>query len=404
MTQSAATVSTLSSERQIALPTARIKTLPGGPRGVGTRRGRNVGGCEDVTQADDGLACGRRIWWLLSASSLGYLAAGLMWMRTNTAFPFSPQYDPAVHPDATPVDRAAAAPWVTATAALGLAVTAGMRARLPGHILRRTVAAAAVSLGVVSLVLVPDGRGLVAAAHVPVLLVGKPFGWPPGVSISSQLPWPVVHQLVLMGVGGAWLIAALRYARSSRNACVWCGRACEQGSPARVCRLLTWGRMGVAVAVLSPAAYATSRIAWALDIPLGVTDRFLVDMRADEPTVFVGGAAMASLALGGALLTLGLVARWGERWPWWIPRWRGRAVRPLIAVVPSLIVAALLVSAGKGWHVSAARGELPESVFGPNWATVVFGATLIPWGLGLGLAAYCYWLRRRGPCRRCGLT
>jgi hypothetical protein len=74
----------------------------------------------------------------------------------------------------------------------------------------------------------------------------------------------------------------------------------------------------------------------------------------------------------------------------------------MVAVVPAMTVAALLVSAGKGWHDSAARGELPESVFGPNWATVVFGATLIPWGVGLGAAAHLYWLRRRGTCRRCG--
>jgi hypothetical protein len=70
-------------------------------------------------------------------------------------------------------------------------------------------------------------------------------------------------------------------------------------------------------------------------------------------------------------------------------------------VVPSLVVATLLISAGKGWYVSAVAGHLPERVFGENWATVIFGATLPVWGLALAAAGYAYWLRRRGPCPKC---
>jgi len=125
-------------------------------------------------------------------------------------------------------------------------------------------------------------------------------------------------------------------------------------------------------------------------------------MREDEPTIFVAGAMMALLGLAGATLTIGLVAPWGEHWPRWIPYLRGRRIPPPVVIVPSMGVAALLVSAGKGWYVSAALGRLPEELFGPNWATVVFGATLPIWAIALGAAGYAYWLRRRGVCSRCG--
>jgi hypothetical protein len=256
-------------------------------------------------------------------------------------------------------------------------------------------------MGVGCLVAVPDGRGLVAAAHVPVLLVGKPFGWPPGVTISSQLPWAVVHQLLLMVVGAGWLTAAVVARRAGRGACTRCGRGLRRVDGLSPPAAERWGRRAVVVAVVSPAAYASSRIAWALDLPFGVTREWMNQMRADEPTIFVAGAAMGTLGLAGALLTLGLVAGWGEVWPRWIPHFRGRPVRPMTAVVPASVVAVLLVSAGKGWHVAAARGELPEAVLGPNWATVIFGVTLVPWGVALAVAAYCYWLRRRGECPRC---
>jgi hypothetical protein len=46
-------------------------------------------------------------------------------------------------------------------------------------------------------------------------------------------------------------------------------------------------------------------------------------------------AALATLAVGGAILTLGLIQRWGEVFPRWIPFVGGKRVPISLAVVPA---------------------------------------------------------------------
>jgi hypothetical protein len=52
-----------------------------------------------------------------------------------------------------------------------------------------------------------------------------------------------------------------------------------------------------------------------LGIPLGVTREFLREEARDTPDIWLAGTALATLAVGGATLTLGLVQRWGEVYP-----------------------------------------------------------------------------------------
>jgi hypothetical protein len=54
--------------------------------------------------------------------------------------------------------------------------------------------------------------------------------------------------------------------------------------------------------------YATTRYVWALGIPLGVDQEFLEGVR----TKIYFGAGLGTLAVGGAVLTLGLVQRWAR--------------------------------------------------------------------------------------------
>jgi hypothetical protein len=335
--------------------------------------------------------------------SLGYLVGGMAWSRTGAGFPFGPDGDPLGEHQSplASVDHATAAPFVVGLALLGIAAAWGLGRTHRGPV-AHLVTGAALFQGVLYAVVLPDGRPLVAAAHVPVLVVGLPFGFPPDVTVRSQLPWPVVHQMLMMALGVVWLVAALRHARLSRDACLGCGRADQDPGWTRPEAAARWGRWCVWIAIAAPASYASSRIAWALDLPYGVTRDWLREMRADEPSIFIGGALIASLGMAGATLTFGLVARWGEVWPRWVPWLHGREVRPMVAVVPALAVAVLLLSAGKGWLITASRGYLPEPVLGENWATVIFGATLPPWGIALAGAGYAYWLRRRGMCRGCG--
>ena len=117
-------------------------------------------------------------------------------------------------------------------------------------------------------------------------------------------------------VGGiAWIGLSVVYSRVLAGACARCGRGAgprwtEPGAAAR------WGRWAVVVAVVIPLVYAATRWAWALGIPLGVTDEFLREGAGNG--MWLAGAALGTIAVGGALLTTGLTLRWGERFPEWL--------------------------------------------------------------------------------------
>jgi hypothetical protein len=341
---------------------------------------------------------------LTAAASFAYALAGFYWISGGRGFPFGVENDPLAHHQSIleNVTRASAAPWIVG---LGLAGAAGAVAMAT----RRTMGLGGVLLSgfawlqaVAYALVIPDGRPLVAVAHIPVLLVGKPFGWPPGVTISSQVSWPILNQLLLMMLGSLWAVTAVMFRRRTAGRCHACGRGSgpvtwtEPGDAAR------WGRWAVIAAVVPPVVYAITRLSWAVGIPLGVSERFLTEQAADSPEIFVAGAAMAVLALGGAVLTTGLVRRWGEVYPGWIPGLAGKSVRPRIAIVPAVVVSFLMTSSGVGWVRAAVLGHFPEGAIGEDFGTVAPGVLMPVWGLALGAAAYAYYLRRRSACRSCG--
>lgn len=53
---------------------------------------------------------------------------------------------------------------------------------------------------------------------------------------------------------------------------------------------------------------------------------------------------LSGVSMGFALLTLGLVHRWGERVPGWVPGIGGRRIPVRLAVVPAVTGAALLIA------------------------------------------------------------
>lgn len=244
-------------------------------------------------------------------------------------------------------------------------------------------------------VLVPDSRAIAAAAYAPIFLLGAPFGWPP-VSFSVAVPWPVWHQYICITGGFLWAAAALGCWRRGRHACVVCGRAAQSAQWTQVRNAARWGRWATWVAVIVPLFYATTRIAWALGIPLGITDAFLRE--GQEIGMWWAGAALASVAIGGAILTLGLQQHWGEVFPGWIPMAGGRRVPPLLAIIPAGLVATLSVSAGLDTVGHFLRAGFPDE----GWGATAPGLLWPLWGAALGAATLAYYYRRRGPCERCG--
>ncbi|MFI7697935.1 hypothetical protein [Nonomuraea sp. NPDC049480] len=184
-----------------------------------------------------------------------------------------------------------------------------------------------------------------------------------------------------------WAVAALAHQRRTRAAAARTRRPARWTSPERVNR---WGRWATVVAVVIPATYDASRIAWALGFPLGITEEFWRWL--DESGLRWGGLFLSAMALGGAVLTLGLVQRWGEVYPRWIWFKAGKRVPPMLAVVPASIVAVAVTSAGlMYWRLRFVHGFTPLEM----WATWAPSLLWPLWGVALGAATLAYYLRRR---------
>jgi hypothetical protein len=349
-------------------------------------------------------------WWagpahaVAAVWSLVYLVLGVAWLVGAAGNPADRAVDEAGSGLSLLVTLGprAGAVIITSLAGFGLILLGVLAVMQPVRdkvgTARRMLPALAFALGLVLAVVLPDYRLLAAIAYTPIVLVLAVAG---AVPEGAQVwPWPVLNMAVLTLAGLAWMVTAVVHHRRLSGACPRCGRGPadpDWTSPRAAAR---WGRWAVAVAVAVPLGYAVTRYAWALGIPLGVRQQLLDDL---GPAVYAG-AALATLAVAGAVLTLGLVQRWGEVFPRWIPWLRGRAVPIGLAVVPAWLVSIVLASAGLMFVRLAVTGELAENLPGTTddvagWLPEMFWPL---WAVALAAAAYAYWLRRRGRCPDCG--
>jgi hypothetical protein len=352
---------------------------------------------------------GRRCWpgtvgYLAAAWSMAYGALGVYWSAGGRGFPFG------VADRAGDLSLLAAARQETAApviAALGLAgmICGVAMARAVGTRFARWVLLGFAWIAAVGLaVLIPDFRVLVVVAYAPILLIGAPFDWPERVSFFDAIPWPVLNQAICVAGGLAWAATALVYQRRTRDACVYCGRRDTVPTWQTPAAARRWGTWAVVVAVIVPVVYALTRWAWALGVPLGLTDKFFREGQATG--LWRIGAALGTLALIGAVLTTGLIKPWGEVFPRWVPRFSGRPVPHALVVVPVAFVSVIVTSAGLMFLRRAIAGTFK---LGDNPVTFTENsAALWPeliwplWGLALCAAALAYHYRTRRQCRYCG--
>jgi hypothetical protein len=232
------------------------------------------------------------------------------------------------------------------------------------------------------------------------LLTGAEFGQ---AYLRALIQWPIVHEVLCLIGGFLWLGATVSYARRSGDACLYCGRRDgPEGwtSPDRAAR---WGRTAVYAAIVVPVLYALNRYAFALGIPLGISEEYL--RLGQERGMWVVGAFMASFGLVGAVLTLGLTQRWGEVFPRWMIGLAGRRVPIALAVVPASVVSVLLVVGGIAMWSGYAQMVAESLAGGTENINILAEAptTLFPvWGVALAVATLGYYYRRRGTCRTCG--
>ncbi|TDU91442.1 hypothetical protein EV138_5048 [Kribbella voronezhensis] len=326
----------------------------------------------------------------------GYLAAvwtflygvlGVYWTAGGASYPFAKVDDD--HSTASLLEGTPAhvvAPVLAAVGFTGAAVAVVMTFKRS-----KAFEAFAVVLAVVLALLIPDYTLLAMVAMAPALIVFA-FTGVPGQQdgLGDILYWHRVN-LILMFVGGLlWAATALAYHRRTRDLCLSCGRS---DRPVKAWQTpegsLRWGRRAVQLAVVVNLPYEFTRIAWYFGWPLGISDEFH-RMMADTPYMLEMGLALAVLALGGSVLTHGLVHRWGEVYPRWIWFKAGRRIPPALAIVP----AAVLIPAG------LMNIRLEDN--NDEWGLVLPGTLWVVWGAALGAATYAYYLRRRTTCRRCG--
>lgn len=344
----------------------------------------------------------RRRWW---TDRVGYLAAGwaslygvlaLVWTISGSGYPYGTA-DPhgaasllRFLPPGVGAPVLAVLSITGAVVALAMAGPQAVRLRGVARVLLSTYCG---TVAVLLLVVVPDVQVLTTTGYAPILIIGAPFGWPP-VDYADVFTWALANKAFVM-VGGVLLArTALVWLFRTGGWCLSCGRGAAGRSWSSAESAARWGRWATYVAAAIPLLYAVSRLAWLANIPLGISAEFLREMW-DNGMVWAG-SGLAAFAVVGAVLTLGLVQRWGERFPRWMIGLSGRRVPIMLAVAPATLVAIAVTAAGLSLYSS------PEL-----WRAGAFSFATVPmllwplWGIALGAAALAYHLRRRGACAHC---
>lgn len=331
----------------------------------------------------------RRHWtqWIgyaAAAWAAVYATLALTWTVTGEGFPFGEGNPDAIGPLRNLPTHTGApllAGVLIATTVVALVMTGHPNSAPRG---RRALLGFGWLVAGALLLIVPEYELLALVGYAPALIVGAPFGWPADIDYAEVFTWPVVNQAFAI-LGGflmaATVVAWQRRTRFRDGEPTW-------ATPAAAAR---WGRWAVIVAVVVPLSYAVTRYAWLLGVPLLVTDEFVEDLH--RTGAAWAGGWLATFAVIGAVLTLGLTQEWGERFPRWMVGLAGRRVPIMVAVAPASLVSVLVTSAGITF---SSHPSLFAEVVDGVW--VYLPQLLWPvWGAALGAATLAYYLRRRNP-------
>ncbi|WP_435106984.1 hypothetical protein [Nocardiopsis synnemataformans] len=259
------------------------------------------------------------------------------------------------------------------------------------------------TLGAVVLLVFVDGQLLSWLGYTMILPVA---GWvvPDLFQLWVEATFTASHLSTLFFAAGVavWVVAALTHRRAVRGACQRCGRAPEwdAGRERAVRARALWvGRIAVAVACVVALFYPSLRLPWLFGIAVGVGQERFDAMAADGMIVI--GVGLGTAGLVGVVLMLGLVQRWGVRFPWWMAGLAGRRVPVGLAVVPASLVAVALVAMGRGIVVELLDAQARSLLTAEPLHTAAF-ASMAVWGAALGVATAAYAVRRRAACAGCG--
>ncbi|MGK5682625.1 hypothetical protein [Actinoplanes sp. URMC 104] len=207
--------------------------------------------------------------------------------------------------------------------------------------------------------------------EVPAAVAGRPSDW-------RDLTARTV--LVVLAV----LLAALAVAVGPQTAR---GRAAYHP-------VAGWARRCGHVAVVLPiVGWAVPHLLWLLDVGFGMSEVELAELQRDL-SVPAAVAITVVPPLAG-LLTLGLVQRWGQQFPGWMPVVGGRGVPRLLALVPATTVALALVVYGGLSFAELAGGTATWGEAADNWAVTGTLLVFVGWGVTLAATTAGYYLATR---------
>lgn len=140
------------------------------------------------------------------------------------------------------------------------------------------------------------------------------------------------------------------------------------------------------------------RIALGFGVPVGFTGELAKTFAAPGwITLYV--IVLSLVCEAAAFLAVGLVRRWGEVFPDWVPGLRGRTVPVMAAVIPATLgVIALIFMCGiclVAWNSPENNGDpgAPHGVAGVVMVAAYAPALL--WPVLLAVVTVAYWVRRR---------
>lgn len=342
--------------------------------------------------------------------SLIYAALGIYWAVSGRGFPYTAEtVSDGLAPLVGRVGPGLAWTLVVLAGIPAVALGTAMLREAQSRTLRPPLIAAGALLAAVLLLLMTGLNLLVNLGYIPyaivALLTGTEFGH---VYLQGFTQWTLLHQLLCLVGGFLWLAATVCYYRRSGDACLYCGRRDGPETWTSTNKAAHWGRIAVYVSLVVPVLYALTRYAWALGFPLGMSEEFL--RSGQERGIWVSGIFLATFGLVGAVLTLGLVQRWGEVFPTWMIGLAGRQVPIALGILPASLVSVLLVVGGIGiWYdldkmVAALVSGGADGIGLISEIIFQLGPTLLfpVWGVALAVATLGYYYRRRGSCRVCG--
>jgi hypothetical protein len=155
-------------------------------------------------------------------------------------------------------------------------------------------------------------------------------------------------------------------------------------------------RWTYAAAIIPIVGFTVPHLFWTFGIPLGIPSDMLDD--ASNSMSLAEGLTLSLAPTIGTALTIGLICRWGQVLPAWVPLIGKRGVPPIAALIPGATIALALTCYGIIGLVimahSFATGESPWADFVEGWAVNLTEVVFLVWGVALGGAIREYHVMR----------